>query len=56
MTTNRPTYADYLTYCANLKGAPVKPFSQKEWDNMPAANMFGLSLLIRQQQARLAAK
>jgi len=54
MTTTTATYTEYLTYVANLKGTKVQPYTEKQWDTMPAVNKFGINLQIRQQQARLA--
>ena len=54
MTTTTATYTEYLTYVANLKGTKVQPYTEKQWDTMPAVNKFGINLAIRQQQARLA--
>jgi len=53
MNTTTATYAEYLTYVANLRGRKVQPYTQHEWDTMSAINKFGLNLAIRNQQARM---
>lgn len=45
-TNTAPNYADYLAYVATLN-TDVDAYTERQWDTMPSANKFGLTLLIR---------